>query len=157
MLRNSITSRDGSSSIIRFLGCLFVGILMSVQLSSQGVEVRVTNIRNVKGQLYVAFFQCDSSFSAEVPVWKKLYNKSAIKDKTFSFNVPLPPGRYGLTLLDDENGDGKMNYNLIGLPKEGFGFSNYKHKGIRKPKFKQFSFDVEPNQKVAVTVEMCYF
>lgn len=157
MSKKTVTSAVRSPSTLNYILCLIVGMLFSAQLSSQTLKVCITNIRNTKGQLYVALFKCDSTYSAEVPIWKKLYDKSDIKDKTYCFDIPVQPGVYGLTVLDDENSDAKMNYNIIRLPKEGFGFSNYKHSGLRKPKFKQFSFDVQTHQKVAVKVEMFYF
>jgi uncharacterized protein (DUF2141 family) len=45
--------------------------------------------------------------------------------------------------LDDENSTGKMEYNMFGIPREGFGFSNYYHKGLLKPHFDAFSFSVK--------------
>lgn len=153
---NYIFPEGGNSTIIRYLLCLSVVVLFSFQLSSQTVEVCVKNIRNTKGQLCVALFKNDSDFVAEIPFWENKYCKSVIKDKMCRFIIPVLPGRYGLSVLDDENYDGKMNYNIIGLPTEGFGFSNYLHKGMRKPKFKYFSFDVGSSQKIMIEVDMVY-
>lgn len=36
----------------------------------------------------------------------------------------LPSGEYAIAILHDENNDLKMNTNWLGMPKEGFGFSN---------------------------------
>ena len=33
----------------------------------------------------------------------------------------LPPGTYGIALVDDENSDGEMEYNLSGYLKKGLG------------------------------------
>lgn len=68
----------------------------------------------------------------------------------------LPPGTYGLALLDDENNDDKMNYSFIGLPKEGFGFSNYYLSGLFKPKFEVFKFTVLKDQKQKVQMKIRY-
>ena len=39
--------------------------------------------------------------------------------------IPLPrPGAYLLAVYHDEDGDRKLDRNFIGLPKEGFAFSN---------------------------------
>ncbi len=35
----------------------------------------------------------------------------------------LPSGTYALALIHDENGNGKLD-TMMGIPKEGFGFSN---------------------------------
>jgi uncharacterized protein (DUF2141 family) len=57
--------------------------------------------------------------------------------------IQLESGIYGASLLDDENDNGKMDYNLLGIPKEGFGFSNYYHTGFSKPKMQAFQFEVK--------------
>ena len=58
--------------------------------------------------------------------------------------------------MDDENFNGKMDYNFIGIPKEGFGFSNYYHSGLTKPKLKSFAFEVIENKNTKVEVKMKY-
>lgn len=156
MYGNRILSKDRNLTIIRYLLCFSVLILFFFQLSSQTLEVCVKNIRSTKGQLCVAIFKSDSDFIAEIPLWENKYCKSAVREKVIRFIVPVLPGRYGVSVLDDENNDGKMNYNIIGLPTEGFGFSNYIHKGIRKPKFKNFCFDVGLSQKIMIEVDMVY-
>jgi uncharacterized protein (DUF2141 family) len=68
----------------------------------------------------------------------------------------LEPGIYGLSLLDDENKDGKMEYNFLRLPREGFGFSDYYHTGFTKPKFDSFKFNIDQNQKRIITIRIRY-
>ncbi len=63
----------------------------------------------------------------------------------FKANFSLPPGVYGLVFVDDENNDGKMTNRKIGIPKEGFGFSNFYLKVLKKPKFSDFSFSLKEN------------
>jgi uncharacterized protein (DUF2141 family) len=68
----------------------------------------------------------------------------------------LEPGIYGLSLLDDENSNGKMEYNFLGIPKEGFGFSDYYHKGLKRPKFESFKFSIDKGQTKKLTVRIRY-
>ena len=70
--------------------------------------------------------------------------------------LKLKPGVYGITILDDENNNGKPEYNFIGLPKEGYGFSNFFLRGINRPQFNDFDFVVGKNDK-KVYVKMKYF
>ena len=70
--------------------------------------------------------------------------------------LKLKPGVYGISVLDDENKDGEMKYNWFGIPKEGYGFSNFYHTGITKPNFKDFDFIVGEKDKI-VQVKMKYF
>lgn len=41
-----------------------------------------------------------------------------------SFRFEVPEGPVALRLFHDENGNGKLDRNLIGIPSEGYGFSN---------------------------------
>jgi uncharacterized protein (DUF2141 family) len=47
----------------------------------------------------------------------------------------LPPGDYGVVTIHDENKNRKLDRNIIGIPKEGFGFANNPHVGLSAPPF----------------------
>lgn len=53
---------------------------------------------------------------------------------TLTFNY-LPPGRYGVAILHDENRNHKLDRNFLKIPKEGFGFANNPHVGLAAPKW----------------------
>jgi uncharacterized protein (DUF2141 family) len=48
----------------------------------------------------------------------------------------LPPGDYGVAAIHDENRNAKLDRNLIGIPREGFGFANNPHVGLSAPAFR---------------------
>ena len=48
----------------------------------------------------------------------------------------LPPGDYAIAAIHDENRNAKLDRNLIGIPKEGFGFANNPHVGFSAPPFR---------------------
>lgn len=48
----------------------------------------------------------------------------------------LPQGVYGVAAIHDENSNAKLDRNLFGIPKEGFGFANNPHVGWGPPPFK---------------------
>jgi uncharacterized protein (DUF2141 family) len=47
----------------------------------------------------------------------------------------LPPGDYGVAAIHDENRNARLDRNIIGIPKEGFGFANNPHVGLSAPAF----------------------
>jgi uncharacterized protein (DUF2141 family) len=55
----------------------------------------------------------------------------------------LPPGAYGVAAIHDENSNAKLDRNLFGIPKEGFGFANNPHVGLRSPAFRQAVVQVQ--------------
>ena len=79
-----------------------------------------------------------------------------MKNGTLKVKLDLEFGEYGLSLLDDENNNTKMDYNFIGLPKEGFGFSNYYHTGFTKPHFNTFKFKHLKNNLAKVVIKVRY-
>jgi uncharacterized protein (DUF2141 family) len=48
----------------------------------------------------------------------------------------LPPGDYAAAAIHDENRNARLDRNLIGIPKEGFGFANNPHVGLSAPPFR---------------------
>jgi len=48
----------------------------------------------------------------------------AIGDRQATETFQVPPGRYAIVVIHDENENQKLDRNFFGIPKEGFGFSN---------------------------------
>ena len=126
-------------------------------VSSQTLDIKITNIQNHKGQLCIAVFDSQKGFFQEKVYWDTCICKKNRGNYEAHILIPIKSGRYGLSILDDENGSRKMEYNFLGIPCEGFGFSNYYQKGIRKPTFDDFSFYVEKNETKVLQVDMKYF
>ena len=66
----------------------------------------------------------NESFQKEKSFLEKRFAKNSISNGEMKVQFSLEPGTYGLSLLDDENSDGKMEYSFLKLPREGFGFSD---------------------------------
>jgi len=129
----------------------------SGMLCSQTLDVHITNIRSTKGQLCLAIFVDEAGFKAERTCWEMKCAKKNIVNGEFQIKIEFRPGTYGMSVLDDENHNGKMDYNLVGIPREGFGFSNYFLRGILKLAFDDFKFDIQKNETKKLTVKMKYF
>ena len=69
--------------------------------------------------------------------------------------VPLAPGDYAISLIHDENGNGKLDKNLLGIPKEGVGFSQNPTLVFSAPTYAATRFDVAAN--TTETIRMKYF
>ena len=120
------------------------------------ISVTIKDIKTSNGQILIGIYKDDVSFDKEIAYKKVQAFKTKISNGTLVVEVKLEPGKYGISLMDDENFNGKMDYNFIGIPKEGFGFSNYYHTGLTKPKLKSFLFEVIENKNTKVEVKMKY-
>ncbi len=131
-------------------------LVLPTILNAQNVEVTITGIRSDKGQIAIGVFKDNETFQKEDAFLDKQFVKKEIANGVMKVQFSLDPGIYGLSLLDDENSNGKMEYNFLGIPKEGFGFSDYYHKGITKPKFDAFKFSLDNDQTRRITIRIRY-
>jgi uncharacterized protein (DUF2141 family) len=124
----------------------FILVLITIHnlfSNANNVEVIITNFRNNEGQVVIGVYKDQVSFEKEKSFLVKKFDKKEVTQNFLIVKFNLEPGIYGLTLLDDENNNAKMEYNFVGMPKEGFGFSNYYHTGFTRPKFESFKIEVK--------------
>ncbi len=77
--------------------------------------------------------------------------KSKIKNKKCVITFKnLPDGKYAVQYFHDENSDNKIAKNAIGMPKEGYGFSNDAHGKFGPKKFKKWLFTIKGDTKIKV-------
>ncbi len=127
---------------------LFVLFFAQLALSSQTLKISITGLRNNSGSVILAFYNNDKDFAAETPLFTKVESKATTVNHVLTLNYTgIKPGTYGVVMLDDENNNNKMDYGWI-LPEEGYGFSNYNHFGLTKPKVSKFSFTITNENKV---------
>jgi uncharacterized protein (DUF2141 family) len=119
------------------------------------VEVVLRGLRNSVGKVTCYLFHGKEGFPENRE--KTVAVKSVpIHDKQAKLSFPnLPPGEYALAILHDENENMAMDYNFIGLPKEGWAFSNMPSGVFRKPKFDECAFKLDASKKTIV-VNMTY-
>ena len=141
---------------ILVIAIFFLLILPAAVLDAQNVEVTITGIRNSKGQMGIGVFRDNESFRKEKAYLELAFGKKEVSNGEMKIRFTLPPGTYGIALLDDENSDDVMEYNFLGMPKEGFGFSDYYHTGLTMPKFDAFRFDVVEGQKKSINIRIRY-
>lgn len=67
----------------------------------------------------------------------------------------VPAGTYALVVLHDENMNGRVDSNWIGIPKEGYGFSNDARSSLSAPSFKDAGF-VYDGGTLEMTVHLHY-
>ena len=119
----------------------------------QNTQIRVSEIRSGKGQIILNVFKNDEDYQKE-KVSKKLVFEKKIENGSMIINCTLDPGTYGITLIDDENKSGELNKNMLGIPKEGFGFSDFFMEKMKKPAFDDFKVNVKnQNNKISIRVK----
>ena len=66
----------------------------------------------------------------------------------------IPPGTYTIAVIHDENMNGRLDTNALGIPREGYGFSG-DSKALEVPSFSAASFSYD-GQTVDLTIGLHY-
>jgi uncharacterized protein (DUF2141 family) len=64
----------------------------------------------------------------------------------------IKPGKYAVMVMHDENDNGKLDSNILGIPKEGYGFSN-NPRVMRQPTFDESMIEIK-DADLAITINV---
>ncbi|MFQ3341031.1 MAG: hypothetical protein ACI9TK_000687 [Flavobacteriaceae bacterium] len=122
----------------------FLFLLAGSFLYSQTtLTIEIANIRNPqKGNILIAVFKNKDHFTNDNSFKKIIASKEQFINGILKKSIRLPSGVYGIAILDDEDNDKEMSYNFLGIPKEGYGYSNYFPVGFKKPIFSDIKFSI---------------
>ena len=109
-------------------------------ISAATVAVEIAGLRSADGVVRVAIFDQPEDF----PRGRELtgQNVPAAEGSVTAVFPGLPPGRYAIAFYHDEDGNGEFDTNFIGLPMEGYGFSNDAPVVFGPPKFDDAAVEV---------------
>ena len=122
-------------------------ILSSFSLASNSKQILlISNLQNKSGKLFIGWYSSKETFSGKNPDFKKEVEVHNLSEISIPFD-DIPDGRYGISLFLDENNNGKMDLNFLGIPKEKYGFSNNVYPATRAANFEEAAFEVQGKSK----------
>jgi uncharacterized protein (DUF2141 family) len=104
------------------------------------IHVEISNLRTDNGQVLCALYSSSADFPkhADKAVARA---KSSVSNHHAVCEFPdIAPGTYAVSAIHDENSNGKLDTNFIGIPREGVGASNDAKGHFGPPKFDAASF-----------------
>ena len=119
------------------------------------LTIKVTDLRNHKGQLIFGVFRSADGFPTEAEKSVNWQVKAANADSV-TFTCQLPPGRYGASVLHDENRNNEMDKNIIGIPVEGYGVTNNPKPKTRAARFDESLLTLPP-EGAELMISVQYF
>lgn len=133
---------------------LFAAILISLNSifaqyagsESVALEIDIEQLISSKGWIALQLLSSDNKKVASAYV-----NISEGRSKVV-FNY-LEPGNYAIRFYHDENGNGKMETNVLGMPTEGYGFSNNASSYFGPPDFNDMLFPIMKNTSIKLDVQ----
>ena len=130
--------------------------MAAAQASCPGIHVKILNIRNSTGAIACALFESPAGFPTEFLHSATNIMIIKIKDTQARCDfADIPPGMYALAVIHDENMSGKLDTNRLGVPTEGYGFSNDARAFLSAPSFRAASFRYD-GQNLDLTISLNY-
>jgi uncharacterized protein (DUF2141 family) len=131
-------------------------VISLAQSPCPGIHVKILNIRNSTGAVACALFESPDGFPTEFLHSATNIMMIKIKDTQARCDFEdIPRGRYALAVIHDENMNGKLDTNRLGIPLEGYGFSNDAKAFLSAPSFRAASFPYD-GQNLALTISLNY-
>src|SRR5215470_2828550 len=129
--------------MFRLFGAVLVGGFLMRSSAAAGVDaigVEVGGLRSDKGQVVCSLFASADGYPKKEE--KAIaHTKGTISERKAACEFTgVAPGTYALSVFHDENSNGKLDTNFIGMPKEGVGASNDAKGHMGPPKFDDARF-----------------
>jgi uncharacterized protein (DUF2141 family) len=130
--------------------------LAFAQASCPGLHVKILTIRNSTGTVACALFESPDGFPIEYLRYATNIMVIKIRDTQARCDfLDIPPGTYALAVIHDENMNGKLVSNCLGVATEGYGFSNDAQALLSAPSFSAASFQYD-GQNLELTIRLHY-
>lgn len=137
----------------KILSLLFSGLFISSMSFGQETKqtVKVSNLENVKGNLYIGWYKDSDTFTInDKAIYREKIAVNNQKEVSVVFR-DIPKGKYAIAVFLDENDNYKLDKNLFGIPKEKYGFSNNILPTMRPATFDESAFELK-SQDIALTI-----
>jgi len=117
------------------------GAAVALTVEVAGIDVEV-------GQVLLALFDSAASFTDE-PAFAVVL---PLRGRTARWEVRVGRGTYAVAAVHDRDGNGALNKNLVGMPREPYGFSNGARGRFSAPSFEDAAVRVERPTTIVVEV-----
>lgn len=126
---------------------LFICSLMSAQ--NVKLTVAVSGLKNNSGTVKVGLYNSDGTFLKTT--YKSVASKIKDNNAVVIFDN-LPAGEYAISAYHDENNNGKLDKNMMGIPSEDYAASNNAKGFMGPPAYKDAKFVLAKDSKIEITL-----
>jgi len=128
---------------------VLLSIYLSYSLFASEITVKVHNIKNNNGQISIGIFDKTKGFpktkNALVGVTVNIRENFSI----YTFKN-LQNKEYAVAVFHDENNNGKLDRNFLGIPTEAYGFSNNTKALFGPPIFDKAKFFLKTDMTINI-------
>ena len=138
----------------------FFALLSAVWAAAQTanpnvLHVHIAGMRSDQGNVMCALYASPDGFPKDGKK-ARAQASSSISNRQAECDFPgIAPGTYAVAVFHDENSNGRLDSNFMGIPREGVGASNDAKTRFGPPKFEDAAFSY-PGGAVDLKITMKY-
>lgn len=141
--------------MVQLITCLAMVVSALFPQQETRVSVTVQGLEQGKGAVYLYLYTSDDGFPTDFDKAVRTLSAQARGTEATAVFDNVPAGTYAIAVYHDENGNGEMDTNFLGIPSEGVGVSNNAKGFFGPPSFSDAKFAVGASP-VALTITMKY-
>lgn len=117
--------------------------------SNYALTVRVNAIKDIKGQMYLAFYRSSVNFLDESKIDIAKVIPVTTDEMTITWD-DFPENIYAIAIFQDLNNNKILDKNILGIPVEPYGFSNNPKLLFGPPSFEKCKVDLIKNRLISI-------
>jgi uncharacterized protein (DUF2141 family) len=131
-------------SLVLFMVTLIFSLGYTQTEDRSKLSVIISGLKNNNGDVRLALLNSQEAYQGKKPAIAGLV--SGIENKIATFKIEkLVYGEYAIKVFHDEDQDGELGKNFLGMPTESYGFSNNARGSFGPPDYDEAKFVI--NQK----------
>ena len=132
------------------ISIIFLGGILILN-AQNSIEVEIINFDSNKGAAFIGLYNTEDSFLENEYRGKEV----EIKDKKAIFTFKdIPDGIYAVSVFHDEDDNGEITTNFLGIPKESYGASNNAKGTFGPPEWENAKFEVRNGEIVKLKIRL---
>ena len=134
---------------------LIANISPAASESTGNLIVNISGFPSSDGFAMVALNNSEESYKGGEDTAVAKTKTMVVDQKVQVIFTNLPYGSYGVSIYHDENSNGEMDKNMMGIPKEAYGFSNNAKGFFGKPDYKDVKFELN-SAEMQIVINLDY-
>lgn len=128
---------------------VLAALLVSQTASALTLTIHFTDTRQKEGEIMFAIFSHEDEFPSG-----GTFDEGSVRTQrnqnSVTTTIELPSGEYAVSAFLDDNGNKRLDTNLIGIPTERFGFSRNPTILTGPPSFRAARIKLERDQEITI-------
>ena len=116
------------------------------------IAITVKGINNNKGKIVLYLYNSATGYPGDHRKAFQTVSNTISNNQCSIVLNDIPVGIYAIAYFHDENNNGKMDTNFLGIPSEGVGASNNAKGFMGPPKFSDAKFKVDSNLSMNLSI-----